>query len=93
MKVSIAAVGSNQDIQPYIGSSTKVIDLKGALATPGFIDGLAHFTGVGQAAMSLKRTVAQLALAVAGVVVTIQSYSAAPLPPGLAGPGSPAVAC
>src|SRR5207244_6887921 len=33
----------------------------------------------------------QLALAVAGVVVIIQSYSAAPLP-GLAGPWSPAVA-
>src|SRR5438874_3655320 len=51
---TIAAVGSNQEIQAYIGAATKVIDLKGALATPGFIDGHAHFTGVGQAAMSLK---------------------------------------
>src|SRR5262249_51125819 len=51
---TIVAVGSNQDIQPYIGASTKVIDLKGALATPGFIDAHVHFTGVGDAAKNLK---------------------------------------
>src|SRR5262249_13288687 len=56
---TIVAVGSNQDIQPYIGASTKVIDLKGALATPGFIDAHVHFTGVGDAAKNLKLATAK----------------------------------
>jgi predicted amidohydrolase YtcJ len=51
---TIAAVGSDADIARYIGPSTHVIDLKGALAVPGLIDGHAHFTGVGEAAMNLK---------------------------------------
>jgi predicted amidohydrolase YtcJ len=51
---TIVAVGSDQDVRPYIGSGTRVIDLKGALATPGFIDAHAHFTGVGDAARNLK---------------------------------------
>jgi predicted amidohydrolase YtcJ len=51
---TIVAVGSNQDIQAYVSGSTKVIDLKGALAIPGLIDGHAHFTEVGHAAMTLK---------------------------------------
>ena len=56
---AIAAVGSNQEIQKYVGSSTKAIDLKGALAIPGLIDAHVHFTGVGQAAMSLKLATAK----------------------------------
>ena len=51
---TIVFVGSVSDIQPYIGSATKVIDLKGALAVPGLIDAHVHFTGVGQAARNLK---------------------------------------
>ncbi len=51
---TITALGSNADIAKYVGPSTKVIDLKGALAVPGFIDAHAHFTGVGEAAMRLK---------------------------------------
>jgi predicted amidohydrolase YtcJ len=51
---TIVAVGSNDDIQRYVGAQTKVIDLQGALATPGFIDAHAHFTGVGEAARNLK---------------------------------------
>jgi predicted amidohydrolase YtcJ len=56
---TIAAIGSNQDVQPFIGPATKVIDLKGALATPGFIDAHAHFTGVGEAARNLKLATAK----------------------------------
>jgi len=56
---TIAAVGSNQEIQPYVGAATKVIDLKGALATPGFIDAHVHFTGVGDAAKNLKLATAK----------------------------------
>jgi predicted amidohydrolase YtcJ len=51
---TIVAVGSDADVTRYIGPSTRVIDLHGALAVPGLIDGHAHFTGVGEAAMNLK---------------------------------------
>jgi predicted amidohydrolase YtcJ len=51
---TIVAVGSNQDIQRYIGPRTRVIDLRGALAVPGLIDAHVHFTGVGEAARNLK---------------------------------------
>ncbi|MGB3862258.1 MAG: amidohydrolase [Candidatus Aminicenantaceae bacterium] len=51
---TIVALGTNTEIEPYIGDSTKVIDLKGNLAIPGFIDAHAHFTGIGQAKMGLE---------------------------------------
>jgi predicted amidohydrolase YtcJ len=51
---TIVALGSNQDVQRYIGPSTRVIELKGALAVPGLIDAHVHFTGVGEAARNLK---------------------------------------
>ena len=56
---TIAALGSDQEIQRYIGANTKVIDLTGALATPGFIDAHVHFTGVGEAARNLKLSTAK----------------------------------
>ena len=34
--------------QRWIGPNTKVIDLKGQLAIPGFIEGHGHFTGIGE---------------------------------------------
>src|SRR5262249_11219779 len=55
---AIPAVGSNQEIQRYVGPSTRVVDLSGALATPGFIDAHVHFTGVGDAARNLKLSTA-----------------------------------
>src|SRR6185295_14440250 len=56
---TITALGSNQDIQHYVGPATRVIDLKGALAVPGFIDAHVHFTGVGEAARNLKLAAAR----------------------------------
>ena len=50
---TIVAVGSNKDIEPYISEASKVIDLEGKLAIPGFIDSHAHFTSVGQAKLRL----------------------------------------
>ena len=50
----IVAVGTNQQMQAYIGSSTKVIDLGGRLAIPGFIEGHGHFTSLGASKMSLN---------------------------------------
>jgi predicted amidohydrolase YtcJ len=52
----IIAVGTAKKIKPYIGSSTRVIDLQGQTAIPGFIDSHAHFTGVGEARMILDLT-------------------------------------
>jgi len=50
---TIVAVGSNKEIEAYIGDATKVIDLEGKLAIPGLIDSHLHFTSIGQAQMAL----------------------------------------
>jgi predicted amidohydrolase YtcJ len=52
----IAAVGSDRAIRRHIGPDTRVIDLDGRLAVPGFIDGHAHFLGVGEALINLDLT-------------------------------------
>ena len=51
---TILAVGSDRDIARYVGRDTKVIDLSGQLAIPGFIEGHGHFSGVGDAKMQLN---------------------------------------
>jgi predicted amidohydrolase YtcJ len=53
---NIVAVGTNDDIAPYIGRSTDVIELDGRLAVPGFIEGHGHFMGLGEARMNLDLT-------------------------------------
>lgn len=55
----IVAVGSDADIQPYIGKATKVIDLKGTFAMPGFIEGHGHFLELGDSLMQLDLTKAK----------------------------------
>jgi hypothetical protein len=50
---TIAAIGSNDEIQPYIGPNTEVVDLAGQFAMPGFIEGHGHFMNLGQAKMNL----------------------------------------
>ncbi len=50
---TITALGSNAEIQKYQGPNTKVIDLGGRLAIPGFIEGHGHFSGIGQAKLNL----------------------------------------
>lgn len=49
----IAAIGSDADLASWIGSQTKVLDLAGRLAIPGFIEGHGHFVGLGQSKMVL----------------------------------------
>lgn len=55
----IVAVGTEKDIRRFIGPSTQVVDLKGALAIPGIIDSHGHFTGLGAAKMILDLTKAR----------------------------------
>ncbi|MEJ2627168.1 MAG: amidohydrolase, partial [bacterium] len=51
--VRILAVGSDEEISKYINTKTKVIDLMGKLAIPGFIDGHGHFISLGKTKMEL----------------------------------------
>lgn len=50
----IIFVGSNADVAPYAGANTKIIDLHGNTAVPGFTDSHYHLTGVGQRERTLN---------------------------------------
>ena len=45
----IRAVGDNADISTFIGPDTEVIDLRGRVAIPGFIEGHGHYLDLGRA--------------------------------------------
>jgi predicted amidohydrolase YtcJ len=50
----IQAIGTGDEIKKYIGAATQVIDAQGQFVMPGFIEGHAHFTGVGDAQLNLQ---------------------------------------
>ncbi len=50
----IIAVGTAEEMEAWRGDSTKVIDLKGHFAMPGFIEGHGHFSGLGSSLMNLN---------------------------------------
>jgi len=50
---TIVAVGSDAEIEPYVGADTRVIELDGRMAMPGFVEAHGHFMGMGQAQMQL----------------------------------------
>ena len=50
----ITAVGTDADIQKYVGANTQVIDLEGHLAIPGFNESHGHFTGLGEGLSELN---------------------------------------
>jgi predicted amidohydrolase YtcJ len=50
----VVALGSGQDVRAYIGPSTRVIDLHGMCAMPGFIEGHGHFVGIGEEQQNLE---------------------------------------
>jgi predicted amidohydrolase YtcJ len=52
----ILAVGSIDEINAMIGDRTRIIELGGRLAIPGFIEGHGHFIGMGQSKMMLDLT-------------------------------------
>jgi hypothetical protein len=45
----ITAVGSNDEIEAYIGPDTRIVELDGRFVMPGFIEGHGHFMGLGRA--------------------------------------------
>src|SRR5579862_479846 len=50
----VVAIGTNHEVQPFIGASTKVVDLGGRLAVPGLIEGHGHFMALGSSKMILN---------------------------------------
>jgi predicted amidohydrolase YtcJ len=68
----ILAVGTTAEIRRHVGARTRVLDLQGRLAIPGFIEGHGHLLGLGEAKMILdlseaeswEEIVAQVAAAV-----------------------------
>ncbi len=50
----IVFVGSNEAAQKFVGTNTRVVDLKGNTVLPGFTDAHQHLSGVGQREMTLN---------------------------------------
>jgi predicted amidohydrolase YtcJ len=55
----ILAVGTTAEVRRLVTPSTRVIDLRGRLAIPGFIEGHGHFTGLGEVKQQLDLTTAR----------------------------------
>ena len=64
----IVAVGDDAEVKPRIGDGTKVIDLAGKLAVPGFIDSHAHFVSLGRSKMILDLSKARTWDEIVGLV-------------------------
>ncbi|MFN0175208.1 MAG: amidohydrolase [Saprospiraceae bacterium] len=50
----ILAVGNDSEIKKLAGKETQIIDLQGAFAMPGFIEGHGHFNGLGESLQNLN---------------------------------------
>jgi len=50
---TLLAVGSDSEIEAYVGKNTEVIDLEGKLAVPGLIDGHGHYMLLGESLMGI----------------------------------------
>lgn len=50
---TIVAVGTDAEIEAHVGSDTRVIELGGRVAMPGFVEAHGHFMGMGSAQMQL----------------------------------------
>ncbi|HEV2111680.1 MAG TPA: amidohydrolase, partial [Gammaproteobacteria bacterium] len=55
----ILFLGSDAEVAPYIGKTTRVLDLKGMTAVPGFIEGHGHFIELGRSLTQLDLTQAK----------------------------------
>ena len=54
----IVAVGSDAEITRWIGDATKVVDCRGRLVIPGFVEGHAHFVSLGESKLKLDLSTA-----------------------------------
>src|SRR5690606_11056460 len=54
----IVAVGTNDEIEPWVGPATRVVDLAGRTAMPGFIEGHGHYMRLGAAQLELDLSTA-----------------------------------
>ena len=50
----IVFVGTNEAAQKFVGTNTRIVDLKGSTVLPGFTDAHQHLSGVGQREMTLN---------------------------------------
>lgn len=50
---TIVAVGTDAQIEPHVGPETRVIELDGRMAMPGFVEAHGHFMSMGSAQMQL----------------------------------------
>src|SRR5437667_8147191 len=50
----IVFVGASQQAQPYVGKSTRIVDLRGAAVVPGLTDSHYHLAGVGEREISFN---------------------------------------
>jgi len=50
----VVAVGSDEEIERWVGPETRVIELEGRRALPGFVEGHGHFTDIGEALQILQ---------------------------------------
>jgi hypothetical protein len=55
---TIQDLGTNKSIKELIGKNTKVIDLKGKFAMPGFFESHAHFLALGESKLELDLSAA-----------------------------------
>jgi predicted amidohydrolase YtcJ len=55
----IVFVGRADDARKLVGARTRVIDVRGKLVIPGFIEGHGHFVSLGESKQSLDLTVAK----------------------------------
>ena len=68
----IIAMGSDAEMSDYIGDGTRVVELEGNTAIPGFIEGHGHYMGVGRSTLQLNlMTVANWGEAVAMVEAAV----------------------
>ena len=52
----IVALGSEADIESFVGSGTEVVNLQGRTAIPGFIEGHAHYMRLGATTLEVYMT-------------------------------------
>ena len=74
----ILAVGSDDEIQRYVGDDTRTVDLAGQTAIPGFIEGHGHYTSFGGSLLILDFRYAKSF----AEIVSMVAESAQTTPPG-----------